>query len=402
MKGKYFFKENGKEIEIKEFDYEYVRNALLKEYKSSANRKYCYTIVVDRTYDSLGNPVFDVRKLDLNEIYYDTTRLRILALMLDEIMFDKSLKVKELPMPKLQKEYKDWKDGKLEMKKAVSTEVINIPLVRRERVPVELDDARIERIKSFSIGPYGIVDSKADPVKALDWIINYDVCNQELAVQSQAISEKKIQLAGAIKANSEYLHTVFDKLRITMEELFPLKQSFVQRMFGSKNDLVVHEADLNKVLSALQSAVQFDHTRFEGIKLMFDNINNDIDVLQQNVQNGTIGCGYQIANEEDKFEWELGEQRLQKVSITTDIMKTSLVATRQQFMVDFNRMNEVQTILIPLVVDRLQSQVNQKIDADTEQTIRILAYGSSNKDEGKKKNSNVVSKGPYGPDVDDY
>lgn len=393
MKGKYFFKENGKEIEIKEFDYEYVRNALLKEYKSSANRKYCYTIVVDRTYDSLGNPVFDVRKLDLNEIYFDTTKLRIQALMLDEIMFDKSLRVKDLPMPALQKEYKDWKDGKIEMKHAVSAEVLNIPVVHKERVPVDPNDVRVTMIQQYAATPDGIV---GDPVLALDWIENYDVCNRELAIQSQGISEKKIQLAGAIKANSEYLHTVFDKLRITMEELFPLKPTFMQKLFGGKTDLVVKEADLNKVLSALQSAVQFDHTRFEGIKLMFDDINKDIANLQSNIVNGTVGCGYQIANVEDKFEWELGEQRLQKVAITTEIMQTSLVATRQQFMVDFNRMNEVQTILIPLVVDRLQSQVGQSIDADTERTIRVLAYGSKDDDR-----NDTGTKGSYNAN-DDY
>ena len=380
MKGKYFFKENGKEIEIKEFDYEYVRNALLKEYKSSANRKYCYTIVVDRTYDSLGNPVFDVRKLDLNEIYFDTTKLRIQALMLDEIMFDKSLRVKDLPMPALQKEYKDWKEGKTEIKQAASVGVLNIPVVKKERVPVDPNDVRVSLIQQYASTPEGIA---CDPVLALDWIENYDVCNRELAIQSQGISEKKIQLAGAIKANSEYLHTVFDKLRITMEELFPLKPTFMQKIFGGKTDLVVKEADLNKVPSALQSAVQFDHTRFEGIKLMFDDINKDIASLQENIVNGTVGCGYQIANVEDKFEWELGEQRLQKVAITTEIMQSSLVATRQQFMVDFNRMNEVQTILIPLVVDRLQSQVGQSIDTDTERTIRILAYGASDKDAAK-------------------
>ena len=388
MKGKYFFKENGKEIEIKEFDYEYVRNALLKEYKSSANRKYCYTIVVDRTYDSLGNPVFDVRKLDLNEIYFDTTKLRIQALMLDEIMFDKSLRVKDLPMPALQKEYKDWKDGKIEKKQAVSAEVLNIPVVHKERVPVDPNDVRVTMIQQYASTPEGIV---GDPVKALDWIVNYDVCNRELAIQSQAISEKKIQLAGAIKANSEYLHSVFDKLRITMEELFPLKPTFMQKLFGGKTELVVKEADLNKVLSALQSAVQFDHTRFEGIKLMFDDINKDIQALQSNITNGTVGCGYQIATVEDKFEWELGEQRLQKVAITTEIMQTSLVGTRQQFMVDFNRMNEVQTILIPLVVDRLQSQVGQSIDADTERTIRVLAYGSSDKGDAGEKGSDNTS-----------
>lgn len=378
MKGKYFFKENGKEIEIKEFDYEYVRNSLLKEYNANANRKYCYTIVVDRSYDALGNPVFDVRKLDLNEIYFDTTRLRIQELMLDEIMFDKKLKVQDLPMPKLQKEYQDWKEGRIQIKKAeLAPEVLNIPVLpKRERIVVQEDDERIGDIAVYWVQNSDVKD--INEVLVLDWIDNFDICNHELAVSSQNISEKKIQLATAINANSEYLHGIFDNLRKTLEELFPLKPNLFKRMFGS-TDLVVKETDMNKVLSSMKNAVQFDPTRFEGVKVMFDNILEDIEKLQKNIEHGTIACEYQVQRLDDKLEWELGEQRLEKVSITNDIMKASLISSRNSFMIDLNRMNEINTVLIPLVVDRLQNLGSSKIDADTERTIRALAYGASDK-----------------------
>lgn len=375
MKGKHFFIENGKEIEIKEFDYEYVRNSLLKEYKPGVNRSYKYTVVVDRTEDELGNPIFDVRTLDLSKIYYNSKSLNIQDLMLDEIILERKVQIRDLPMPKLQKEYMDWKDGKIPLKTAPSTVVAEIPeMPKRVRKEVAIDDPRLRLVSDFMVQNVEEIQH-IEEIKVLDWVDNFDMCNHEIALQSQGISEKKIQLAGAIKANSEYLHTVFDKLRVTLEELFPLKPSFMQRMFGN-TELVVKEADLNKVLSSLKSAVQFDHTRFEGIKLMFESLNTDIKELQSNIDHGSVACSYQVAVLEDDFEWTLGESRLEKISITNEIMRTSLVGTRNQFMVDYNRMNEIQTVLIPLVVDRLQAQVNQKVDAETEKTIRALAYGA--------------------------
>lgn len=375
MKGKHFFIENGKEIEIKEFDYEYVRNSLLKEYKPGVNRSYKYTVVVDRTEDELGNPIFDVRTLDLSKIYYNSKSLNIQDLMLDEIILERKVQIRDLPMPKLQKEYMDWKDGKIPLKTAPSTVVAEIPeMPKRVRKEVAIDDPRLRMVSDFMVQNVEEIQH-IEEIKVLDWVDNFDMCNHEIALQSQGISEKKIQLAGAIKANSEYLHTVFDKLRVTLEELFPLKPSFMQRMFGN-TELVVKEADLNKVLSSLKSAVQFDHTRFEGIKLMFESLNTDIKELQSNIDHGAVACSYQVAVLEDDFEWTLGESRLEKISITNEIMRTSLVGTRNQFMVDYNRMNEIQTVLIPLVVDRLQAQVNQKVDAETEKTIRALAYGA--------------------------
>lgn len=375
MKGKHFFIENGKEIEIKEFDYEYVRNSLLKEYKPGVNRSYKYTVVVNRTEDELGNPIFDVRTLDLSKIYYNSKSLNIQDLMLDEIILERKVQIRDLPMPKLQKEYMDWKDGKIPLKTAPSTVVAEIPeMPKRVRKEIAIDDPRLRQISDFMVQNVEDIQH-IEEIKVLDWVDNFDLCNHEIALQSQGISEKKIQLAGAIKANSEYLHSVFDKLRVTLEELFPLKPSFMQRMFG-KTELVVKEADLNKVLSSLKSAVQFDHTRFEGIKLMFESLNTDIKELQSNIDHGSVACSYQVAVLEDDFEWTLGESRLEKISITNEIMRTSLVSTRNQFMVDYNRMNEIQTVLIPLVVDRLQAQVNQKVDAETEKTIRALAYGA--------------------------
>lgn len=371
MKNKHFFIENGKEVEIKNFDYDYVLNSLAKEYRSDLNRKYMYTIIIDRTYDALGNPVFDVRKLDLNEMYFDTVRLRVLKLMMDDIMLDK-YKHREMPKPAIYQEYEDWVSGKT-AKKMAPPVVANIPeYVRAERVVIEEDDPRIAEVRYFASGPDGIAGT---PIKAVDWIQNYELCNHELAVEAQAISQRKIELASAIKDNSEYLETVFKQISTAMETLFPLKPTFIQRIMGNTPEMIPREKDMNAVLATLRNASTFDPKRFEGIKLMFQEINDDMDLMNENIQNGSIACAFQIAKVEDKFEWELGEQRLEKVAVTNGILKASLIADRNKFMVNMNRMQEIQTILIPLVVDRVQNNIGQKLDSETENAVRILAYG---------------------------
>ena len=380
MKGRFFFIEDGKEVDIKDLDYEYIRNSLMKEYKPDQSRRYLYTIVVNRSWDTLGNPIFDVRSLDLDKIYYGTTRLRLQQLMLDEILIEKSVKyVEGMPMPALQKEYKDWKEGRIPLKTAPSTVVMNIPTIEKAvRVPVKEDDERVGEIAVYILSETD-KPANVNELVVLDWIDNYEVCNEELAIASNAISEKKIELATAIAANSDYLHAVFSRLRMTMEELFPLKPSFMKRLFGGNTDLIVQETDMSKVLSALQTAVQFDHQRFEGIKVMIENIQKDVDNILVNIENGKVACSYQVANIEDKFEWELGEQRLAKVGVTNEILLTSLMSERNKFMVDYNRLKEVKTVLIPLVVDKIQAQLGQKIDEETERVIRVLAYGADAK-----------------------
>ena len=135
MKGKYFFIDNGKEVEIKEFNFNYVLNSLLKQYDRSSNRKYMYTIVVDRTYDSLGNPHFDTRSLSLDEIYFDNRRLKVMDLMKDKIHFSNVRIVPDLPIPPLEKEYRDWKEGKLRpnMAAVATSPEVPAPIVLKKK-----------------------------------------------------------------------------------------------------------------------------------------------------------------------------------------------------------------------------------------------------------------------------
>lgn len=375
MKSKYFFIENGKEIEIQEFDYNYVQNALLKEYDRRANRKYCYTVIVSRTYDSLGNPIFDVRTLDLNEIYYDNQRLRVFKLMQDKIHFN-NLKIKELPMPPLQKEYMEWKEGRSKMRPDLAPVKVDIPAAPvYERKELDEYDPRLCDIERWASAP-AHVDIK--PMKVLDWIVNMPVCSQEVAVSMQQLSERNMDLAAALTQHSDYVRTITNNLKVALEELFPIKPTFTQRLFG-KAEFKVPEVNIPLVLKTLKEAVQYDATKFTGIDTLFNDIRENVNTLRDEMEQGKVACEFQIARVEEDYayEYELTHERLQKMEITSTMTETNIVGIHKKFNLERTRMMDIQTVTIPLVIMRLQKAAGEALDEETIEIIRNLA-GSNN------------------------
>ena len=373
MKGKYFFIDNGKEVEIKEFNFNYVLNSLLKQYDRSSNRKYMYTIVVDRTYDSLGNPHFDTRSLSLDEIYFDNRRLKVMDLMKDKIHFSNVRIVPDLPIPPLEKEYRDWKEGKLRPNIAAVATAPEVPapiVLKKKPIDPQCDMvADIERWMEF---PDTI---KKDPVKVLDWYVNLPVCAQEVGVKIQKISERQLDLNAALQQHSDYIRLLMGNLTTALEKLFPLKPTFTQKLFG-KADIKVQPTDLPKVMKALNEAVKYDTNKFSGITTLFTEIRDEVREIKNELEYGKIGCEYAIRRLEDPFEYELTLERIMKMGISTAMTETSIVGVSKQYQIDMSRMIDIQTITIPLIIGRLQAQTGKAVDEDTANIIRNLAYGN--------------------------
>ena len=74
--------------------------------------------------------------------------------------------------------------------------------------------------------------------------------------------------------------------------------------------------------------------------------------------------------------YELTLERIMKMGITTSMTETSIIATSKQYQVDMNRMVDIQTITIPLIINSLQSQTGKAVDESTVEIIRNLAYGN--------------------------
>lgn len=367
MKGKYFFNDGRQNIEIQEFDYDYVRNSLLKVFDKNVAKKYIFNVIVNRTYDGNGMPIFDVRPLNLNDIFYDSTRLRVLEMMLDDIYFGR-ISIKELPVPRLQQEYQEYLEGRAKPVVQNTTPDVPAPIVF-ERTELNENDSRLP----------AIIEMKKEqenfhPMKVLDWIENFEVCSQEITVSIQKSSEEQIRLVQVLKTNSEYIHGVFNNLTSVLESMFPLKPSFTQRLFGYKKDVEVKQEDLGTILSTLRNAVAIDPNRFSGISEVFKGIQNNFSEIKDTVEHGIKGCEYVITTEEDAYEFELRRERLMKIRATTDISEMSLTTINKKFLSDLNKLKEVQEVVVPLLIVKLQNQVSKKVDDETVNIIRNLAY----------------------------
>lgn len=368
MKGKYFFNDGNKNIEIQEFDYKYVRNSLLKVFDKSVAKKYIFNVIVSRTYDASGMPIFDVRPLNLNEIFYDSVRLRVLVMMLDDIYFG-TTRIEELPVPRLQKEYQDFLEGKAKPVLTNNSDLPSIPApIVFERKEISENDNRLPAIISIK------ANVEFNPVQVLDWVENFEVCSQEITVNTQMLSEEQIKLVQILKNNSDYIHGVMNNLTTVLEGMFPLKPTFMQRVFGREKTIEVKQEDLTTILSTLRNAVAVDPNRFSGISEVFKGIQGNISEIKDRVEHGIIGCQYVITTEEDPYEFELRQERLMKIRATTEISALSLSTIHKKFLSDLSKLKEVQEVVVPLLIVKLQNQASKRVDDETVNIIRGLAY----------------------------
>lgn len=370
MKGKYFFNDGRQNIEIQEFDYNYVRNSLLKVFDKNVAKKYIFNVIVSRTYDGTGMPIFDVRPLNLNEIFYDSVRLRVLEMMLDDIYFGK-IRIEDLPVPRLQQEYQDFLDGKAKpvvlQNNNPAAPDIPAPIVF-ERKELSENDPRLPAIINMK------ANVEFQPMLVLDWVENFEVCSQEITVSTQALSEEQIRLVQILKNNSDYIHGVMNNLTTVLEGMFPLKPTFMQRMFGGTKAIEVKQEDLSTILSTLRNAVAVDPHRFSGISEVFKGIQANIGEIKDRVEHGIIGCQYVIATDEDPYEFELRQERLMKIRATTEISEMSLTTIHKKFLSDLSKLKEVQEVVVPLLIVKLQNQASKRVDDETVNIIRGLAY----------------------------
>lgn len=366
MKGKYFFKEKGREIEIQEFDFNYVLNSLLKEFNRRTEREYCYTVIVSRTYNSLGEPIFDARTLNLKEIYYDNVRLCAYDLMMDKIAFRRP-EIRDLPLPPLQKEYQEWKEGKA--KKVQVAAPVEIPVVVYNRTEIAKTDNRIPDIMSN----FNVDSDKA--LQVLDWVVNLPVCTQEVTIKVQNISTKQLELNDALQQHSDYIRKLMGNLTTALETLFPLKPTFAQKLFGKQPVIKVEQSDLKKVMETLKKAVQYDTTKFNGIDTMFSTLIGEIRSMNEEFSTATKACDFAMSTLEDNFEFELMKGRVQKMEITNTSSEAALIGFNKMYRMDVDQMVDIQTTTIPWIIMRLQNQVGQAVDAETVDILKNLAYG---------------------------
>lgn len=372
---KYFFVQNGKRVNIEEFDYNYVRNSLLKVFdkNDTSPKEYFFEVVVSRTIDSSGTPHYDVRRLDLSTIYYDNTNLRVLDMMKDDIYWGPKLTPRNMELPALKKEYEEYKAGKLvNFPVNVPESMADIPEPKKlERKEISENDVRLVALSEMP------VDFSHTAMTTLDWIENFEIRNLELTQSVQHLSVEQLALVKLMKSSSDYINGVFDNLTVALEGLFPLKPSVMKRWFGNTK-FIVEETDLDKITELLHAAVKVDVNRFSGIDDVFGKLMGNIDDIRLNVEHGIVGCQYVMDVEEDPYEFEMRHERLMKVRAANGITELSLTDIHRKFVHNYGKLNEIQTVMIPLLINRLQTQTTKEVDDETVDIIRNLAKAKNN------------------------
>ena len=92
---------------------------------------------------------------------------------------------------------------------------------------------------------------------------------------------------------------------------------------------------------------------------------------------GIVGCNFAIqkfGDDQQVYEFELRHERLLKIRATTDISEMSLTTANRNFLSSLNKLKEMQDVMIPLLVVKLQNQATPKVDDETVSIIRNLAY----------------------------
>ena len=100
----------------------------------------------------------------------------------------------------------------------------------------------------------------------------------------------------------------------------------------------------------------------------------NIGEIKDRVEHGIIGCQYVIATDEDPYEFELRQERLMKIRATTEISELSLSTIHKKFLSDLSKLKEVQEVVVPLLIVKLQNQASKRVDDETVNIIRGLAY----------------------------
>jgi hypothetical protein len=156
-----------------------------------------------------------------------------------------------------------------------------------------------------------------------------------------------------------------------LEEIFPVNPGFLKKMFGS-TDFKVDKSNLDEVILRLTQAARVDNNRFSGIQKSFNEIKNLSFEIKNELDQGVLGCKFAIATIEDSFEFEHREERLLKMGLTANLTGLSMMDAQKKFDIKMAKFDEIQTVLLPILIMRIQNSVDSKLDDETVQIIRNI------------------------------
>lgn len=352
------------------FDYQYVRNSLMKiidlNVISSDIKippgQYVFNVLVKSEFDA-NNSIWNLefRKMDLKNVYYVHKRLSVYEKMINDIVFGSNKnRLKNIPVPKVRELYDRYTDGTLIPKDLPTTsETSTVAMVKhvlKPRVEISDDDSRLDYFKELGTEL---------ALKSVDWIENFEHCNNELSSSIKKNSNDQMALAEIVKNNSRAMQNVYNEVKQTLSEVFKLERGFFSKLFNP--EVKINTNDIPNIVARLQKTSDNGIENIQALKAQFDFVSSNIEDVQKELAVAIRSCkvaGEIILADQIDNEFKIRHNRLAKVKSSNDITQIQFTAFRMNFESNIAKMEEIQLVAIPLLISKIIAS-SGKVDEET-------------------------------------
>lgn len=360
VKDKFFIIERGEYVIVQHFNYEYVRNSLLKRWKRNSNERYMITIIIK---EANAVSAWDVRNIDLNEVYFSNERLRVQELMISDIKHESYRYDPNMPVPDVIKRWMQYESGRnVQVDTPASTEELAIPAKVYVKAELNPNDPRLLTIAKIT--------PDADAMKVLDWVVNFEALMHESSNTTAELSAEQLRVNSVLHKCTEFVDEhITKKISSTMKELFPDSRGLFSRMFGADIKFDAPDNALVKVVSdRLQSILNINDSQFRGAEVWFDELikkfQDHISVLDISIQAGE----YNVSTSPDDELLQRRYQRCSKMKITSNTSLMTVQTAKVRFNTELERLQEIRDVLVPTLINNLQASMAMSGEVDQETT----------------------------------
>lgn len=373
---RFYIKENRKRIDVVYLDYDYIASNMMLWFSANANNsgKFSANVVV------LVNNIYTLKNVNLKEIYYADDRLNIYDMVIDDIHFNSSKTVTKVDKPKEMVDLEMYAELGLSPPQAAvhdATQTTAVVPVKAEPViPVVV---KIRKELDFSTEEYTEIQAfvkEQDPKLVYDWVVNYDICLEEISNENNKISTANIDLVQMLNKNSDYINdNIMNPVKTIIREIFPEKKpSFINRMFGiTEREYVLDSFNTNYVISNIKKAVNFDVLKFEGIDLVLEEANKAFNIIKDSIDAGIVAAEYIINKTPDEYRMQLHKERLAKMLVSVQITEGNFLLIQRNFQGELNRLMEFKDVTVPLLNSCLLTLVDKPISNEVRSILKNIS-----------------------------
>lgn len=382
VKDKFFIIEHGEYVIIEHFNYEFIRNSLLKVYRHGSNERYMMTVVIKEK--TLAND-WEVRSLDLNQIYFSNERLRVQELMISDIRHENYRYNPNMPIPDVMRrwmEYDKNRDVQIdeELKLPVAKDIPEKVYTREE---LDEKDPRLETIQKM----YPVLDKMV----VLDWAVNYDAVLQDASKCTSSLSNEQLRINTVLHKCQQFMNTeISGKISKIMTDAFPDQRGFFSRLVGADVKYMVPDSmGVQNITNKLHEVLTVNTTQFRGAEVWFDEL---IECYQKHIEmldGGIAACEFQMTQEPHEEMHKRHLDRVSKMRMTSNMSLMTVQTAQLRFNTEMEKLQEIRDVLVPIIINNLQVSTMGDVvsDEQTRDLITNLKGMQENINKSKKKNA---------------